>query len=117
MLFVMSRVRTRASTSPATPIMSDLVGKLLITLTTTHRRIALVHKVLESICCQSRPADEIHLFVSKEGYLRDEGIREIPPELLRVAKVNDVRIHYVPNTGPYRKLLPILKERWQDDVT
>ena len=76
----------------------------------------MLHKVLATISSQTRPPDEIHLFLSKEGYLLDEGIREVPPELARLAVSQQIQVSYVANTGPYRKLLPLLKQRWQEDV-
>jgi hypothetical protein len=66
---------------------------------------------------QTRPADEVHLFLSREPYLFDEGVNEIPAELRQIIEAHSITVQYVTNTGPYRKLLPLLKQRWDEDVT
>ena len=90
--------------------------KLVVSLTTISKRIIRVHEVIESISSQTRPPDEIHLFLSKENYLLDGGILEIPPELDGCIKKYNVNLHYVPNIGPYRKLLPLLRQTWGQDA-
>ena len=54
----------------------------------------------------------ICLSISEEPYALDEGI---PPDLLpkglqRLCEQGKVSLRYVPNTGPYRKLLPVLEQ-------
>ena len=82
--------------------------KLLLSMTTIQARLEDARRVLASFRDQTRPADETHLYVSREGYIFDTGIADPGPVAADV--------HFVPNTGPYRKLLPLLRERWNEDV-
>lgn len=70
---------------------------------------------------QSRLPDQINLWVSKEPYLRDKGIAqsESIDQLigsLPAESRSRVSVRWVPNTGPYRKLIPMLREAGRDDV-
>lgn len=76
---------------------------------------------LVSLLLQSRKPDQVNLWVSKEPYLRDEGISESGrlDELLCSLPESDrkrVNIRWVSNSGPYRKLIPMLREASPDDV-
>ena len=94
---------------------------LTVNLTTTFQRLSLSRIALTSLLLQSRLPDQINLWVSKEGYLRDKGIvnnKGIDQllESLPEAGRGCVSIRWVPNTGPYRKLIPMLREAEPDDV-
>src|SRR5690606_30882878 len=70
---------------------------------------------------QSRLPDQINLWVSKEPYLRDKGIAqsESIDQLigsLPAESRSRVSVRWVPNTGPYRKRIPMLREAGRDDV-
>jgi hypothetical protein len=54
--------------------------------------------------------------LSEGGHLLDQGIREIPTESASLIRDRGVQVHWVANTGPYRKLIPILQERWNENV-
>lgn len=92
-----------------------------VNLTTTHQRLKLCRIALTSLLLQSRLPDRINLWVSREPYLRDRGIadhRALDQLLdeLPVPHRDLVRIRWVTNTGPYRKLIPALREAGADDV-
>jgi hypothetical protein len=56
--------------------------------------------------------------LSKESYLLDAGFDAYPmcPELVAyLAENTDIEVNWVPNTGPYRKLLPLLERCWGQD--
>jgi hypothetical protein len=80
-------------------------------MATIAARLNGAKKVLEAMALQTLLPDEVHLYVSHEPYLLDTGIPSIPGNIIRLAQ-----IHWVENAGPFRKLLPILKERWGEDV-
>ncbi|GGY69820.1 hypothetical protein [Marinobacter zhanjiangensis] len=94
---------------------------ITVNLTTTCQRLPLCKITLMSLCLQSRQADEIRLWVSSEPYLRDGGIPEreelhhyfhdLPAEWRR-----RIKVCWVTNTGPYRKLIPALREAGPDDL-
>jgi hypothetical protein len=90
--------------------------RILVSLTTISRRISKLDQVLATICNQSKPADEIHLFLSREPYLNDEGVDFIPEQLASLIDDQEIHVKYVPNTGPYRKLVPMLEQFWGDNV-
>ncbi len=94
---------------------------LTVNLTTTFQRLSLCRIALTSLLLQSRLPDKINLWVSKEPYLRDKGIAnsEAVEKLIDSLPENGrslVTIRWVPNTGPYRKLIPMLREAEPDDV-
>lgn len=61
----------------------------------------------------------IYLFVSSEPFMYDAGIKrnKIPLELQYLASSTDIfSIVNTNNTGPHRKLLPLLQRHWINDV-
>ena len=87
-----------------------------VSLTTILDRVEAVHETILSILSQDYPLAEVHLYISKEAYLIDKGISEIPSDLAVVQDLDArLKIHYTENTGPYRKLLPILRNKWKED--
>lgn len=86
--------------------------QVIVSLTTISSRINQVHDTILSILGQVCEFDiRIQLNISREAYLLDQGITDLPPELAQLStKYRNFRINWVPNTGPYRKLLPVLDE-------
>jgi hypothetical protein len=82
------------------------VHDVLVSLTTTSRRIGAIDAVVRSLLEQDTPAPVV-LWLSREPYLLDEGVPEdaIPPALGALEGPR-LAIRYVRNIGPYRKLLP-----------
>jgi len=92
-----------------------------VNLTTTHQRLQLCRIAVISLLMQSRRPDSINLWISAEPYLRDSGVADRQdvenflnyfPEKVR----HLVKIRWVNNTGPYRKLIPILREASYKDT-
>ena len=81
--------------------------KVIITLTTISSRINNIDQVLETLLKQDYINYEIRLYISREAYLLDKGIDDVPSKYLNDERL---KIIYVENTGPYRKLMPALKE-------
>jgi glycosyltransferase involved in cell wall biosynthesis len=69
---------------------------MIISLTSISGREEALMKTIDSLLNQTVKLD-IHLWVSREPYLLDKGFTFQPEEVF---------IHYVPNDGPFRKLLP-----------
>ena len=88
---------------------------VIASLTTISRRLAELPRVLRSIIGQTIPPDEVRIYVSKEPHLLDDGVPSLPVEVQRMLSER-VTAHWVPNIGPYRKLLPVLSEFWGRDV-
>lgn len=94
---------------------------LTINLTTTCQRLGLCRIALVSLSLQSRLPDHINVWVSREPYLRDSGIAdpsildqllESLPDTMR----GKISFRWVKNIGPYRKLVPVLREAGPDDI-
>ena len=80
-----------------------------VSLTTISSRIDNVSSTLESILNQTYSNFKLTLMLSREPYLLDRGISELPPALVELAEADTrLSIGFVRNLGPYRKLLPML---------
>lgn len=94
---------------------------LTVNLTTTYQRLHICRIALVSLLLQSRLPDQINLWVSKDAYLRDQGIADVDiinkiMETLPEEGRKLVSVRWVTNIGPYRKLIPILREAEMEDV-
>lgn len=90
--------------------------KIIISLTSTSIRLSVLKYTLASLLNQSLKADKILLNISKENYLIDQGIKELPEWLKELHLNNYIQISWVKNTGPYRKLLPAYDICHDDDL-
>ncbi|MGB3409522.1 MAG: glycosyltransferase [Jannaschia sp.] len=89
-------------------------GTIDISLTSMSSRMGSLGRTLRSLLDQSYGDVRIHLYLSREPYLLDEGVPEVPDDIARLEKASGgrLRIDYCPNWGPYRKLLPFLRAHW-----
>lgn len=95
--------------------------QLIVSLTTTSKRLHFCRTTLISLTTQSILPKRIIINVSKEPYLRDEGIKDnsvlsiltsgIPKDLKEI-----IELRWVKNTGPYRKLIPTLQQADNNDI-
>ena len=88
---------------------------LIVTLTSTSERLAVLRHTLLSLIDQSHKPDRIVVCISKEPYLVDRGIKELPNWFNSMLEQQEVEIKWVENTGPYRKLLPIYRQSTDQD--
>ena len=88
---------------------------LIVTLTSTSRRLPVLRHTLLSLLDQQCRADRIVLCISKEPYLIDEGIKQLPAWLTAMVEQGEVEINWVENTGPYRKLMPVYRAASDED--
>lgn len=87
-----------------------------VSMTTMHSRIHNIKNTIKYLLHGIVVPTKIYLFISKEPFLIDQGISVIPDELLFFTMMGYLNIVFVPNHGPHRKLLPILKEFRNEDV-
>lgn len=88
-----------------------------LNITTTHSRLELCSATIWSLLWQERMPDVINVWVSKEPYLADEGINKLPKWFEAIQKHTDiVKFRFTDNIGPYRKIIPILKEASNTDT-
>jgi uncharacterized protein (DUF924 family) len=91
--------------------MSSRTEKIYVSLTAISGRLGALGKVLDSILDQSLPPDKVFLVVSEEGRFLDAGITSgsIPEDVAGLVEMGRVTLIFEPNTGPYRKLVPVLE--------
>ena len=92
---------------------------IYISLTSIYQNQRVLLKTLNSIINQTLLPNRIFVYLSKEPYLMDTGFRlgEITYEPLRamLQKYSTIiSVKFVPNEGSFRKLLPLLKEKWNE---
>ena len=92
-----------------------------VNLTTTRARWPLCRIALTSLLMQSHPADQINLWISKTPFLADSGFTEDTRLAIFLAELpaawrERLEVHWVENTGPYRKLLPALRSAGPNDL-
>jgi hypothetical protein len=92
---------------------------VFISLTSINQNQEILLKTLISIKKQTFPPLKCYIHLSEEPYLLDTGFKNkiITNEKLKELLEKDdlFEIVWTKNIGPYRKLIPILKEKWNDD--
>lgn len=88
--------------------------KLIVSLTSISSRLKTLARVLDSLLSQDLPDDfyEIQLFLSRDSYLLDSGCSKLPRSCHNLFQEYKDRLslRFVPNIGPYRKVLPVLQD-------
>ena len=85
---------------------------IIVSMTTIARRTAQAAIVLRSILAGDLRPDRLVLNISRDPFLLDKGIAEVPAEIAALP----VDVAYVRNYGSARKLLPVLLEYCGQDV-
>jgi len=93
---------------------------IYISLTSIFNRQNILSNCLKSIIAQSKLPDKIFLYLSEDSYLLDQGFNNkviTDEHLLNFLNDNNklIDIRWVKNEGSYRKLLPLLEEKWNED--
>jgi len=90
-----------------------------ISLTSIFNNQHSLQQTLQSIVNQNRKPDKIFIYLSEEPYILDDGFKDkkiTNQNLLKVINDNSIiHVKWVKNIGSYRKLLPLLKEKWDED--
>lgn len=89
-----------------------------VSLTTIKQNEATVVETLQSIAAQTRVPDKCFIFLSETAYLLDPGFanRNVGSELSEFIKSSPLfELRWCQNTGPFRKLLPLLEEKFDED--
>lgn len=90
-----------------------------LSLTSIYNNQSILLNTLRTVLKQTVMPDRIFLYLSEEAWLLDEGFpgRVITnPALKTLLDENPIiSVEWVENTGPFRKLLPLLKEKWEED--
>lgn len=93
---------------------------IYLSMTSIYERQDRLLITLSSLLKQNIIFDKIFLYLSEEPYLLDSGFtnRKITNDKLTSllnANKDLIQVKWVENTGPFRKLLPLLKEKWMED--
>lgn len=89
-----------------------------ISLTSIQQKQNELKKTLQTVLNQTLKVDKCYIYLSEEPYLLDKGFtdRKLNDELQQFISSNNIfEIRWTKNTGPYRKLLPLLKEKFNED--
>ncbi len=88
-----------------------------VNITTTSGRLELCSATVWSLINQRLLPDVINIWVSREAYLADEGLVNVPEWVDTLNNIrNIIKVRYTVNTGPYRKLIPALREANDEDI-
>jgi hypothetical protein len=98
------------------PSSSMVSTPVYISLTSVSFRIETLAGTLRTIFDGIVVPTHIYVFLSKQPHLLDEGVTSIPEELLRLVAQKLITIVLTDNIGPHRKLLPILRRFYDEDV-
>lgn len=94
--------------------------RVFISLTSIKSREKSLFETVSTLVNQDYPYNyEVRLYLSHEPYLLDEGFSHAPSwinELKNRNKLCSLIVKFVSNTGPYRKLLPILGEYFNGSI-
>lgn len=97
-----------------TPISKISHYILFVTLASVSFRIKESWKPVYSILNGLLLPTDIYLFISRDSYLLDSGVTEIPDVLLSLVAQKHLHIVYTTNIGPHRKLLPLLANHFNN---
>ena len=89
---------------------------LIVSVTSISSRLPVLRHTLISLLDQHCKPDRIVLLLSKEPYLMDDGVSDLPHWLDAMVARRDIELQWVENTGPYRKLMPLYRTATDDDV-
>lgn len=88
--------------------------KIIVSMTTTSYRIDFAYLVIKNLLEGYLIPDKIILYISKEPYLYDKGIKELPEKFYNFG--DKLEIKWVTNTGPHRKYIHTFSEYKNDIV-
>ena len=90
-----------------------------ISITSIYQRQSELVVTLNSIISQTVIPDGIFLYLSEDPYLLDSGFKNktiTDKQLNQFIESNPlIKIIWTKNTGPYRKLLPLLEENLENE--
>jgi len=89
-----------------------------ISITSIFQRQDKLFKCLQSVLNLETKPTKCFIYLSEEPYLLDQGFKnkEITNDNLKQILQNNLfEVKWVKNTGPYRKLIPLLKEKWHEN--
>ena len=91
-----------------------------VAMTSIFGRQSLLLNTLKSIKDQTLQPTKCYIYLSEEPYLVDSGFTNKQLKHQELEQFLDshqdlFEVRWTKNTGPYRKLLPLLKDKWNED--
>ena len=89
-----------------------------LSVTSIFQNQDILLKTLRSISAQSQIPDKVFIYLCEEPYILDQGFSNkiiTNLELLEYIRNPLFSLIWTENIGPYTKLLPILKDKWNED--
>ena len=91
-----------------------------VSITSIYKNQEELYLTLKSIIKQKLKPTKIFLYLSEEQYLLDTGFKQKKIDNKKLNSFlnnnkDNIEVKWVPNTGSYRKLIPLLKEKWNED--
>ena len=115
---LLMRIKTNLIAQKINRIKKKRGEKIVLSFTTIGARIGFIEETVRSFFDQGLMADEVCLIISESPFMGDpsRGVRkdEIPEYLRQFEREGKIRIVFTENLGPYKKILPILKEYYTD---
>lgn len=93
------------------------MSEIIVSVAVISQRISNLVPVLESLLHhQSRPPDRVVIWISSEPFLLDEGCdySDLPEQVRSWHEDRVIEVRTTANTGPHRKMIPLLKEHRKD---
>lgn len=90
---------------------------IIISFTTIDSRIDHIKPMIDSLLEQTLPADKINLYISQEKGVLNKGIeqKQIPEFIKNLVDLKKINLIFTKDLGPHTKLIPCLKEHWNQD--
>jgi hypothetical protein len=90
----------------------------IVSLAVISERLQYLPDVLERLLAQTVTPSRVCVWISEEPFLLDEGVavEDLPPSVVEWAadETSPVEIRTVDNVGPHRKLVPLLRELFDE---
>lgn len=93
------------------------MAEIIVSIAAISRRLESLAPVLQSLLFgQSLPPDRVIVWISSEPFLLDEGCEygDLPEQVRSWHRDGLVEIRTTANTGPHRKMIPLLAEHRKD---
>lgn len=88
-----------------------------VSITAIAQRLSRLNETIRTLLLGTVIPTKIYLFISRDPYLIDTGVKKFPVSLasLVVNYPMIISVVFVDNLGPHRKLIPILWKKWTED--
>lgn len=92
---------------------------IIISFTTIDSRINYIEPMINSLLNQTLMPDKINLYISVDVGILNKGIKteQLPYFIVDMVREKKINLILTTDIGPHTKLIPCLKEHWNQDCT